>query len=152
VTHSIKTLSLADAKAMTQSAEAFAEKLGIPFSIAVVDCGGHLLHFTRGDGGAVGCVELAINKAFTAVAYGRSTAAIAPFAQPGEPLYGIQNSLNGRAVIFGGGIPVYSNGAVIGAVGASAGTVEQDISVALAAISALLDDNATLEFSEQATH
>ncbi|UXH79087.1 GlcG/HbpS family heme-binding protein [Roseateles amylovorans] len=139
MTHTIQTLSLADAKAMTQAAEAHAATLGIPFSIAVVDGGGHLLSFSRGDGGAVGCVDLAINKAFTAVAYGRATADIAPLAQPGAPLFGLQHSLNGRAVVFGGGVPVTSHGAVIGAVGASAGTIEQDISVAMAALSALTD-------------
>jgi uncharacterized protein GlcG (DUF336 family) len=130
-----KSLSLADAKAMSQAAETFAHQFGMPFSVAIVDSGGHLLHFTRGDGGAVGCADLAINKAYTAVAFGQATADLARLAQPGTPLFGIQHSLNGRAVIFGGGIPVLSHGVVMGAVGVSAGTVEQDVAVAMAAMS-----------------
>lgn len=132
-----KSLSLADAKAMSQAAEAFALQFGLPFSVAIVDSGGHLLHFTRGDGGAVGCADLAINKAYTAVAFGQATADLARLAQPGAPLFGIQRSLNGRAVIFGGGVPVLSNCSVMGAIGVSAGTVEQDVAVAVAAMAAL---------------
>jgi uncharacterized protein GlcG (DUF336 family) len=132
-----KSLSLTDAKAMSQAAEAFALQFGLPFSVAIVDSGGHLLHFTRGDGGAVGCADLAINKAYTAVAFGQSTADLARLAQPGAPLFGIQHSLDGRAVIFGGGVPVLSNGNVMGAIGVSAGTVEQDVAVAMAAMAAL---------------
>lgn len=132
-----KTLSLADARAMSQAAETFALQFGIAFSVAIVDSGGHLLHFTRGDGVAVGCADLAINKAYTAVAFGQATADLARLAQPGATLFGIQHSLGGRAVIFGGGIPVLSKGGVMGAVGVSAGTVEQDVAVALAAMAAL---------------
>jgi uncharacterized protein GlcG (DUF336 family) len=137
-----KTLSMEDAKAMSRAAEAFALQIGMPFSMAVVDSGGHLLHFTRGDGVAVGCADLAINKAYTAVAFGQATADLARLAQPGATLFGIQHSLGGRAVIFGGGIPVLSKCGVMGAVGVSAGTVEQDVAVALAAIAALETDAA----------
>jgi uncharacterized protein GlcG (DUF336 family) len=129
----VKTLTLSDAKAMTSAAEEYAATLGTLFSVAVVDQGGHLLHFIRGDGVSAGCVDLAINKAYTAVAYRRATHDLTPMALPGSELFGIQHSLSGRAVVFGGGIPVYSDGVVIGAVGASAGTVEEDISVAVAA-------------------
>ena len=59
-------------------------------------------------------------------------------AQPGKPLFGIQESNAGKVVIFGGGIPVMFDGSIVGAVGASAGTVEQDIAVAEAAIAALV--------------
>jgi uncharacterized protein GlcG (DUF336 family) len=129
----VKVLTLLEAKAMNYAAEKYAATLGAKFAVAVVDHGGHLLHLIRGDGVAPGCVDLAINKAYTAVAYGRATHDLTPLAQPGGELFGIQHSLNGRAVVFGGGVPVCADGVVIGAVGASAGTVEQDISVALAA-------------------
>lgn len=134
----IQTISMADARAMTRAAEDCAARMGIPFSVAIVDAGGQLLHFSRGDGCPAGCTDLAIDKAWTAVAYGQPTAALAGLAQPGRPLYGIQHSLAGRAVVFGGGLPVRLNGAVIGGVGASACTVEQDAAVALAAMHALV--------------
>jgi uncharacterized protein GlcG (DUF336 family) len=133
----VKTLTLADAKAMVGAGEAHATELAIPYSIAVADRSGHLLHFSRGEGGAPGCVELAINKAFTAAMFGKSTDVLARLSQPSGELYGIQQALGGRAVVFGGGIPLLSEGAVIGAIGASAGSVEQDIDVAMAAISVL---------------
>lgn len=132
----VKTLTLADAKAMIDAGQAHAARLGVPFSIAVVDHGGHLLHFSRQEGCAPGCVELAINKAFTAAMFGKSTDVFARLAQPSGELHGIQQALGGRAVVFGGGIPVQAEGVVIGAVGASAGSVRQDIDVAMAAIAA----------------
>ncbi|HEY9130850.1 MAG TPA: heme-binding protein [Dyella sp.] len=140
MTNLVKTLTLADAKAMVAAAEAHATGLAVPYAIAVVDRGGHLLHFSRQPGGAPGCVGLAINKAFTAAMFGKSTEAFATLAQPSGELYGIQQALEGRTVVFGGGVPVLAEGAVIGAVGASAGSVQQDIGVAMAAISASLRD------------
>jgi uncharacterized protein GlcG (DUF336 family) len=132
-----ESLTLADAKKMLMAAEGHALKLGTPYNIAIVDAGGHLLAFVRQDGALIGSIELAINKAYTARLFDSTTAALAELAQPSAPLFGIQHSNGGRVVIFGGGIPVRRGGAVIGAVGASAGTVEQDIETAEAALSAL---------------
>lgn len=143
MTQLIKTLTLADAKAMIQAAERHSSLTGSQFAVSILDQGGHLLHFIRGDGVGFGCIELAINKAYTAIAYGRATHDLTCLAQPGQELFGIQGSLDGRAVIFGGGIPIYSGGRIIGAVGASAGTVEQDIAVARVAVSAWIDDTET---------
>uniref|UniRef100_UPI000D3B64B9 GlcG/HbpS family heme-binding protein n=1 Tax=unclassified Variovorax TaxID=663243 RepID=UPI000D3B64B9 len=133
----VQTLTLADAKAMVLAAEACASRLGIAYSIAVVDGGGHLLHFSRGDAGVPGCASLAIDKAHTAAMFGHATDTLARLAPPGAELYGIAHALGGRAVVFGGGVPVRSNGALIGAIGASAGSVEQDIAVAQAGAAAL---------------
>lgn len=138
MTEHIKTLTLADAKAMVLAAEACASRLGIAYSIAVVDSGGHLLHFSRGDAGVAGCATLAIDKAHTAAMFGHSTDMLARLAQPGAELYGIQHALGGRAVVFGGGVPIRSNGVLIGAIGASAGSVEQDLAVAQAGASTLI--------------
>ena len=132
-------ITLAEATVMLTAAQAHAATLGVPYSIAVVDGGGHLLCFARADGGVAGCVELAINKAHTAVMFGQSTEALAALAQPAAPLFGIQHALAGRAVVFGGGIPIHSNGRLVGAIGASAGTIEQDIAVARSGVRALLD-------------
>lgn len=132
-----RTLTLDDAKAMVRAAEAQASRLQIPYAIAVVDAGGHLLHFSRQDAGVAGCVDLAIDKAHTAVMFGHPTDALARLAQPSADLYGIQHALGGRAVVFGGGIPVRLGGRVVGAIGASAGSIAQDLDVAQAGLSAL---------------
>jgi uncharacterized protein GlcG (DUF336 family) len=95
------------------------------------------LAFSRQDGALIGSIDLAIDKAVTARIFDKATADLATLAQSGKPLFGIQESNAGKVVIFGGGIPVMVSGSIIGAVGASAGTVEQDITVAEAAIAAL---------------
>jgi uncharacterized protein GlcG (DUF336 family) len=132
-----ESLTLEDARRMLSAAEARAANLGIAYNIAVVDAGGHLIAFLRQDGALIGSIDLAIDKAVTARIFDKATSDIAALAQSGKPLFGIQESNAGKVVIFGGGIPVFSNGTIIGAVGASAGTVEQDVEVAQAAIAAL---------------
>jgi uncharacterized protein GlcG (DUF336 family) len=130
------SLTLAEAKQILSAAEAKAESLGIAYNIAVVDAGGHLLAFSHQDGALIGSIDLAIDKASTARIFDKATSYLATLAQSGEPLFGIQESNAGKVVIFGGGIPIIFEGAVVGAVGASAGTVEQDITVAEAGIAA----------------
>jgi uncharacterized protein GlcG (DUF336 family) len=131
------TLTLTEAKQILARAEAKAERIGIAYNIAVVDAGGHLLAFSRQDGALIGSIDLAIDKASTARIFDKETSFLATLAQSGNPLFGIQESNNGKVVIFGGGIPIVWNGNIIGAVGASAGTVEQDIEVAQAGAAAL---------------
>lgn len=133
----IESLTLADAKRMIAAAETTADALGIPYNVAVVDAGGHLVAFSRQDGALIGSIDLAIKKAYTARLFDNATSALAPLAQPSAPLYGIQHSNRGNVVIFGGGIPISRDDVIIGAVGASAGTVEQDVAVAEAAIRAI---------------
>ncbi|WP_263356745.1 GlcG/HbpS family heme-binding protein [Acidicapsa ligni] len=135
---SLETVTLEDAKRMLAAAEAKAVELGIAYNVAVVDAGGHLVAFLRQDGALIGSINLAIDKAVTARIFDKSTAFLATLAQSGKPLFGIQESNAGKVVIFGGGIPITIGGKIIGAVGASAGTVEQDIEVAETAIAALL--------------
>lgn len=133
------TLSLADAKRMLEAGEAKAASLGVAYNIAVVDAGGALLAFSRQDGALIGSIELAIGKAVTARIFDKRTADLATMAQPGAPLYGIQQTNDGKVVIFGGGLPIVIGKAIVGAVGASAGTVDQDIAVAEAAAAAVAD-------------
>jgi len=113
-----------------------AATLEVPYNIAVVDAGGHLVAFLRQDGALIGSIDLAISKAVTARIFEKPTSTLARLAQPGQPLFGIEESNSGNVVIFGGGIPIISGGNIIGAVGASAGTVEQDIAVAEAGVAA----------------
>jgi uncharacterized protein GlcG (DUF336 family) len=137
-------LTLSDAKIMLSAAEAKARSLGIPYNIAVVDAGGHLLAFVRQDGALIGSIDLAIDKAVTARLFDQATSELAKLAQSGRPLFGIQQSNSGKVVIFGGGVPVTFNGHIVGAVGTSAGTVEQDIEVAEAALAALSNQQPVL--------
>ena len=95
--------------------------------------------FVRQDGALIGSIDLAIDKAVTARIFDKATSDLASLAQSGKPLFGIQESNAGKVVIFGGGIPVMFDGSIVGAVGASAGTIEQDIAVAKAALAALGD-------------
>jgi uncharacterized protein GlcG (DUF336 family) len=133
------TLNLEAAKRMILAAEAKAKNLGIAYNIAVVDGGGHLLSFSRQDGALIGSIDLAINKAYTARIFDMSTSTLAKLSQSGDSLNGIQESNAGRVVIFGGGVPVVFEGTIVGAIGTSAGTVEQDIAVAEAGLAALSD-------------
>jgi uncharacterized protein GlcG (DUF336 family) len=137
VPRSLVSLTLADAKFMLDAAEAKAASLGIPYNIAVVDAGGALIAFTRQDGALEGSIDLAIGKAKTARMFDKTTAYLAELAQPGAPLFGIERSNGGQVVIFGGGLPVTIDGQIVGAVGTSAGSVEQDIAVAEAAAAAI---------------
>jgi uncharacterized protein GlcG (DUF336 family) len=121
---------------MLRAGEDAAAAIGVPYNIAVVDAGGHLVAFARQDGALIGSIDLAIGKAVTARLFNKTTSLLAQLAQPGAPLFGIQETNAGRVVIFGGGVPVMFDGTIIGAVGASAGTIEQDIAVAEAAVEA----------------
>ena len=134
------TVTLEDAKRMLAAPEAKAVSFGIAYNIAIVDAGCHLVAFVRQDGALIGSIDLAIDKAATARMFDKATSDLATLAQPDEPLFGIQTSNSGRVVVFGGGIPVMPGGNIVGAVGASAGTVEQDIAVAEAAVAALVSN------------
>ena len=133
----VATLTLSDAKRMLEAGEAKAASLQVPYNIAVVDAGGALIAFSRQDGALTGSIELAIGKAKIARMFDKTTGDLAALAQPGAPLFGIEQSNGGQVVIFGGGLPVSLDGEIVGAVGTSAGTVDQDIAVAGAAVAAV---------------
>ena len=131
------TLTSSDAEQMIRAALAAADAAGVPYCVAVVDAGGNLLAFARQDGALIGAIDLAINKARTSRLFDKPTADVSALAKPGADLYGIQHSDRGDVMLIGGGLPVMRDGSVIGAVGASAGTVPQDVAVAEAALAAL---------------
>ncbi len=133
----VQTVTLEDARRVIAAGEREAESQGQPMNIAVVDAGGILVAHIRQDGAWIGSVDVAINKAFSARAFDVSTAGLGENAQPGGQFYGIQDSNHGRVMIFGGGVPLMSGDAVVGAVGVSGGTGEQDQAVAAAAAAAL---------------
>jgi uncharacterized protein GlcG (DUF336 family) len=128
------SLDLSDARRIIAAGERNAIDIGIPYNIAVVDAGGGLIAHARMDGAWLGSVDIAINKAWTARAFDMSTDDLSHLAQSGQQGFGINTTNDSRVVIFGGGIPVKRDGVVIGAVGASGGSVAQDIAVAKAAL------------------
>lgn len=125
-------LTLGEAKKIVQDAEAKAKEIGIMMNIAVVDVGGNLIAFERMDKAWLGSINIAINKAFTAVAFNMTTEDLGKESQVGKSLFGIHATNNGRLVIFGGGIPLKKKDELVGAIGVSGGAVPQDIEVAKA--------------------
>jgi uncharacterized protein GlcG (DUF336 family) len=124
---------------MTDAAVVRAAELGAVVSAAVVDAGGHLVHFQRMDRAEIAGPTLAVDKAFTAVAHRVATADLTALAAPGGPLAGLHANGGGRYVVFGGGLPCWSgdhgDGAVVvGGIGVSGGTTEQDVACAEAAL------------------
>jgi uncharacterized protein GlcG (DUF336 family) len=134
----VPKLTLQDAKIILEGAERKAQEIGVPMDIAVVDDGGNLLAFHRMDGAKITSIDIAINKAFTAAGARKATHEYAEIAQPGGPAFGIHVSNQGRFMIFGGGLPIFVDGHIVGGVGCSSGTPEQDRLVAQAGIDAFL--------------
>jgi uncharacterized protein GlcG (DUF336 family) len=135
----INTLTLADAREIIAAGEKKATELGIPYNLAVVDAGGSLIAHVRMDGAWLGSIDIAIHKAFTSRAFDMATQDLAKMAQSGKPLFGINSTNHERIVIFAGGMPIKDKDGktIIGAVGASGGTVDQDQQVVEAAVGAV---------------
>jgi uncharacterized protein GlcG (DUF336 family) len=131
-----RAVTLAAAQAVVEAARQKATEIEVPMNIAVVDAGNNLVAFARMDDAWLGSIEISQNKAYTARAFDMPTRDLAPLAQPGSPLYGIVTSNDGRVVAFAGGIPLESEDRVVGAIGVSGGTVEQDHEVAEAGVAA----------------
>ncbi|MGO4180949.1 heme-binding protein [Paenibacillus sp. TAF43_2] len=129
-------ITLEVAKVLIQAAELRARELGIAEVIAILDDGGNFVASHRMDHAWLASVDIAHNKAWTAVALKMPTASLAPLAVPSGELYGINTTNHGRVVVFGGGIPLSFDGRIVGAVGASGSTVANDIEVAEAAVRA----------------
>jgi len=130
------SLTLQDARAIIAAGERKAQELKVPYNLAVVDAGGNLIAHVRMDGAWLGSIDIAIHKAWTSRAFDMPTQDLAKMAQSGKPLFGIHSTNHDRVVIFPGGLPVKRGDVVVGAVGASGGTVEQDEKVVEAAVSA----------------
>lgn len=125
-----------DAQRVLEAAGEAALEANTQMNIAVVDAGGNLKAFTRMDGAWLGSIDIAIKKARTARYFDMPTGALGTLSQPGGPLFNIEVS-NAGLITFPGGIPLEKDGAVVGAVGVSGSTVENDHSVASAGAAAL---------------
>lgn len=130
-------MTLADARRIIAAAEKKAAEIGQPMNIAVVDEGGNLVSHVRMDGAWIGSIDISINKAFTSRAFDISTKDLGTHSQSGNQFFGIHASNGGRIMIFAGGIPLKKDGKVVGAIGVSGGSGEQDHAVAEAGSAAV---------------
>lgn len=129
-------VTLEDARRVIAAAEKKAAEIGQPMNIAVADGGGNLVAHVRMDGAWLGSIDISINKAYTSRAFDIATKDLAAHSQSGGQFFGIHVSNGGRIMIFAGGIPLRRGGEVVGAVGVSGGSGEQDHAVAEAGASA----------------
>jgi len=130
-------LALEGAEKIIAAAKRKAGALKTLMDIAVVDAGGNLKAFVRMDGAWLGSIDISIRKARTARWFDMDTGEIGKLSQPGGPLYGIEHSNDGL-ITFPGGVPLRdSKGEIVGAIGVSGSTVENDHAVALAGAEAL---------------
>ncbi|WP_018616895.1 GlcG/HbpS family heme-binding protein [Segetibacter koreensis] len=129
-------ITLNDARKIIAAAEEKATQIGQPMNIAVADAGGNLIAHVRMDGAWIGSIDISIKKAFTARAFDISTKDLAMHSQSGGQFFGINASNDGKIMIFAGGIPLKKDGKVVGAIGVSGGSGEQDHSVAEAGVTA----------------
>jgi ATP:cob(I)alamin adenosyltransferase len=130
----VKTVNLSVAKDIIKAAEQKALEIGVPMVISVVDEGGHLIALHRMDGALLASIEISINKAYTSVAFKVPTSNLDTLVKPEGELFGINTQNSGKYVTFGGGIPILYGKDVIGAIGVSGGTVEEDETVAKAGL------------------
>ena len=132
-----KTLQLPDARRIIAAATKKAEDIKQPMNIAVVDAGGNLLAFERMEDAWLGSIDISIKKAWTSRAFNITTQDLAQHSQSGNQFFGIHASNDGKVMIFAGGVPIKQDGKVIGAIGVSGGSGEQDHAVAEAGAAAL---------------
>ena len=123
-------ITLSDARAVIAAAEKKAEEIGQPMNIAIADSGGNLIAHVRMDGAWRGSIDISINKAWTSRAFDIATKDLAAHSQSGDQFFGIHASNHGKVMIFAGGIPLKRGGKVIGAIGVSGGSGDQDHAVA----------------------
>lgn len=130
-------LTLTAARRMIAAAESTARQLRVAMSVAVVDGGDQLVAFARMDGADLVTVSLARDKAFSALMNRMPTGDLAPLVQPGAEFYGYDSLAGGRMIVFAGGMPLDRGGVLLGAVGVSGGSAEEDQQAADAAVAAL---------------
>ena len=120
-----------------QAAVEESKRLNAKMNIAIVDVGANLVYFVRMDKAYLGSVDISIRKAKTSVMFQRPTGDLGKISQPGSPVYGIEHSNQG-IITFPGGIPIYDNqGELMGGIGVSGSSVENDHKVAEAGIEAI---------------
>ena len=129
------SLTTTQAQAVLAAAESNARQLGIAAVVAVFDAGVHLKAFSRMDGAPLGSIDIAHRKARTAALFSVASEAIWEYCKPGAPAPGLELTNDGLAP-YGGGVPLRSGDASIGAVGVSGGAIAQDVAIAQAGAAA----------------
>ncbi len=129
-------ITLQQARGAVTAAVEKSNEIGVKMNIAVVDAGANLKAFARMDGAWLGSIDIAIKKARTARFFDMNTGEIGKLSQPGGPLFNIEHSNNGL-ITFPGGIPIRQGDTVIGAIGVSGSSVENDHAVAEAGAAAV---------------
>ena len=138
VTRNNPKLTLEGARAVLAAAEKRATEINVPMDIAVVDDGAHLLAFVRMDGAKLGSVQIAITKAVSAAIRRMPTGPMPPGAEPNLLLsLGLAIGSHGQQTPIRGGLPLVVDGVIVGAIGISNGTEDQDTDVAKAGAAAL---------------
>jgi len=131
------SINLEQSEIVANAAQEKASSIGVPMNIAIVDEGANLVSFHRMDNAWLGSIDISIKKAKTARFFDMNSGEIGKLSQPGGPLYNIEHS-NGGLISFPGGVLLKdSSGKIIGAVGVSGGSVEQDHEVAAAGAAAI---------------
>lgn len=131
-------ITLEQAEQAIAAAKQRAREINVPMTIAVVDTGGNLVALSRMDNALLASLDIAVGKAYTAVAMRMSTGDLTALVQPGQLLYHLEIANQPRTLVtFAGGVPVQADGAVIGGIGVSGGLPENDQDVAGAAQAAL---------------
>ena len=130
----VQSIQLETATEIVAAAESKAEDIDNPMVITVANSEGNLVAQHRMDGAWLASVSISRNKAYTAAALETPTHELAEPSEPGNSLYGLQTTDEGRIVIFGGGYPLERDGEIVGTIGVSGGAVEQDREVAEAGV------------------
>lgn len=123
-------MTLDKANALIEKVRARAEEMGIPVVIAVADKAGRTVAVQCMDDAYIASFDIAVNKAFTSASLKMSTEKLSTLSQPGQSLYGIQFTNGGKIVIFGGGEVLEADGKIVGALGVSGGSAEEDTALA----------------------
>jgi uncharacterized protein GlcG (DUF336 family) len=131
---SIRRLDIDEAQILIDGAAAKAREIGIPMCIAVTDESGHLVKFDRMNGGKISSISIAVDKAATGAIARNGTHVYNQLCVPGSPTFGIHISDGGHFSIIGGGLPLFVDGEIVGGIGVSSGTAEQDRTCAEAAV------------------
>ncbi|MFJ7942979.1 heme-binding protein [Streptomyces sp. NPDC096354] len=133
----VTPLTIQDAEALVATARTAAEAAGVAAAVSVLDAGGHLLAFRRDDRAVLIAGETSTRKAFTALQLGAPTADLVDAVQPGGLFHTLPTALDRPLLFIAGGVPVFREGRLIGAVGVGGGAPEQDHGFATSAVEAL---------------
>ncbi len=121
-----QSITLNQAKLLAEKVEKEAARIGVKAVVAIAGSGANIVCVECMDDSYLASYDIAVNKTYTCIALKMSTKELKPLAQPGASLYGIQFTNGGKIVVFGGGVPLKNGDKIIGAIGVSGGTEEQD--------------------------